>query len=137
MKYIDYATGGNLIVLIVYLESGQFIQFIDEGVETGAFMLKRMKRKCCWQTKQIVLLLRSREGVNTMDKKHAAAAFEKLQKAEHLLRLARDRKGLGRITPQEFRQEESRILERFALTDAEQRAYDYYNQVTKQRKAKN
>jgi hypothetical protein len=68
--------------------------------------------------------------------KHTTAAFEKMQKAEHLMRMARDRKGLGRITLQEFREEITRINERYALTDAEQRAYEQYTAIAKQKKEK-
>jgi len=66
--------------------------------------------------------------------KLTAIAFEKMQKREHSLRVARDRRGLGHITREVFRQQELEIIERYALTDDEQRAYDLYNKVTDQRK---
>ncbi|MNJ78236.1 hypothetical protein D3C77_759250 [compost metagenome] len=53
-------------------------------------------------------------------------AFEKLQKREHLLRVARDQMGLGRITREEFKKQEAEIIERYSLTLAEERAYDLY-----------
>lgn len=61
-------------------------------------------------------------------------AFEKMQKREHFLRVARDRMGLGRMTREVFRQEEAAIIKRFELTEDEQRAYDRYCEVQQQRK---
>lgn len=58
--------------------------------------------------------------------KQMMAAFEKLQKREHLLRVARDQMGLGRITREEFKQREAEIIERYRLTLGEERAYDLY-----------
>lgn len=63
-------------------------------------------------------------------------AFTKLQKREHLLRVLRDQMGLGRITREVFRQQEAQIIERYKLTDDEQRAYDRHCKVTDQRKRK-
>lgn len=65
-----------------------------------------------------------------------ARAFEKMQKREHFLRVARDRMALGRITREVFRQQEVEIINRFKLTDDEQRAYDLYCKVQNQRKSK-
>ncbi|GIP17741.1 hypothetical protein J40TS1_33830 [Paenibacillus montaniterrae] len=65
-----------------------------------------------------------------------AKAFEKMQKREHLLRVLRDQMGLGRISREVFRQEVSKVVERYALTDNEQRAYDLHNKITDQRKSK-
>ncbi|URJ36635.1 hypothetical protein MF625_001054 [Paenibacillus polymyxa] len=58
-------------------------------------------------------------------------AFEKLQKREHLLRVTRDQMGLGRITKEEFKEREAKILERYSLTDAEQRTYDSHLRMTR------
>ncbi|WP_309121000.1 hypothetical protein [Paenibacillus sp.] len=66
--------------------------------------------------------------------KLTASAFEKMQKREHSLRVLRDRVGLGRITREVFRTECLKVIERYQLSDDEQRAYDLYNQVQKQRK---
>ncbi|MGG4034225.1 hypothetical protein ABEV74_11080 [Paenibacillus cisolokensis] len=63
-------------------------------------------------------------------------AFEKLQKREHSLRVLRDQLGLGRITREVFRLESSKVIERYQLTDDEQRAYDLYCKVQQQRKRK-
>lgn len=63
-------------------------------------------------------------------------AFEKMQKREHFLRVARDKMGLGRITREVFREQEAEIIKRFALTEDEQRAYDQFNKETDQRKRK-
>jgi hypothetical protein len=63
-------------------------------------------------------------------------AFEKLQKRERFLRVARDRWALGRITRGVFRQQEADIIKRFALTDDEQRAYELFCRMQKQRKRK-
>ena len=60
-------------------------------------------------------------------------AFEKLQKREHFLRVARDQMALGRITREVFRQQEAQIIEKFQLTDDEQRAYDQYNRLRRKR----
>ncbi|WP_135553184.1 hypothetical protein [Paenibacillus cymbidii] len=63
------------------------------------------------------------------------AAFDKLQKREHLLRVAREQMALGRITREEFKGREARILEEYALTVSEQRAYDLYlRMIGKRRK---
>ncbi|MCA0754930.1 hypothetical protein KP806_07695 [Paenibacillus sp. N4] len=64
----------------------------------------------------------------------ALSAFEKMQKREHSLRVLRDQMGLGRITREVFRQESLKVIERYKLTDDEERAYDLYNKVTDQRK---
>ncbi|MGO4372137.1 hypothetical protein AB4Z21_15455 [Paenibacillus sp. MCAF20] len=66
--------------------------------------------------------------------KNTTKAFEKMQKREHSLRVLRDQMGLGRITREVFRQESLAVIERYKLTDDEQRGYDLYNQVTDQRK---
>ncbi|TMV49334.1 hypothetical protein FE783_12525 [Paenibacillus mesophilus] len=58
--------------------------------------------------------------------KHLITAFEKLQKREHLLRVARDQMGLGRISREVFRQREAEILTKYSLTESEQRAYDIH-----------
>jgi|GEM_PF-3359619 len=63
-------------------------------------------------------------------------AFDKLQKREHLLRVNRDQWGLGRITKEEFKKRETQILERYALTDLEQRAYDQYLRMAQQKRSK-
>lgn len=68
--------------------------------------------------------------------KLTTSAFEKMQKREHSLRVLRDQMGLGRITREVFRLESSKVIERYQLTDDEQRAYDLYNRVTEQRKRK-
>ncbi|GIO33720.1 hypothetical protein J2TS6_48610 [Paenibacillus albilobatus] len=61
-------------------------------------------------------------------------AFEKLQKREHLLRVNRDQMALGRITKEEFKKRETQILERYGLTDSEQRAYDQYLRMAQQKR---
>ncbi len=61
-------------------------------------------------------------------------AFEKLQKKEHHMRVARDRMGLGRITREEFRQQVKAIDERYALTAEEELAYE--NHLRRARKTK-
>lgn len=66
--------------------------------------------------------------------KLTSRAFEKLEKREHFLRSTRNQMALGRITREVFRQKEAEIIERFALTDDEQRAYDLHKRVTVQRK---
>jgi len=58
--------------------------------------------------------------------KLVVSAFEKMQKREHLLRVARDQMGLGRITREAFRKKEAEIIERFSLTPSEQLAYDQH-----------
>ncbi|TYA11101.1 hypothetical protein FRY98_24575 [Paenibacillus faecis] len=63
-------------------------------------------------------------------------AFEKLQKAEHLLRVTRDQFGLGRITKEEFKKREAEILERYRLTLGEERAYDLYLRMKGKRSSK-
>ena len=63
-------------------------------------------------------------------------AFEKLQRREHFLRVARDRWALGRITKEVFRQQEADIINRYKLTDDEQRAYELFCKMQKQRKHK-
>jgi len=68
--------------------------------------------------------------------KHAAKAFEKMQKREHLLRVLRDQLGLKRITREMFRLESSKIIERYQLSDDEQTAYNLYCKVQEQRKRK-
>lgn len=57
-------------------------------------------------------------------------AFTKLQKQEHLLRVNRDQRALGRITEEELLKREAQILERYRLTLSEQRAYDLYVRMT-------
>jgi len=59
-----------------------------------------------------------------------------LLKREHFLRVARERFGLGRITREVFRQEQEAIVNRFALTEDEQRANELYCKVQEQRKRK-
>ncbi|MEK3873701.1 MULTISPECIES: hypothetical protein [unclassified Paenibacillus] len=61
-------------------------------------------------------------------------AFKKLQKQEHLLKVIREQRGLGRITQKEFREREAEILDRYRLTVQEQRAYDLYVIMTQGRK---
>lgn len=61
-------------------------------------------------------------------------AFDKLQKREHLLRVARDLRATGRITQEEFRGREAEILGKYSLTIQEQRAYDLYLRVTQQKR---
>lgn len=63
-------------------------------------------------------------------------AFEKMQKREHFLRTARNQMALGRISREVFRQRETNIIERFALTHDEQRAYDLYCKIQSQRRSK-
>ncbi|MFD0710615.1 hypothetical protein [Paenibacillus sp. GCM10027626] len=63
-------------------------------------------------------------------------AFEKMQKREHYLRVLRDQLGLGRMTREVFREESSKIIERFQLSDDEQRAYDLHAKMQQQRKHK-
>jgi hypothetical protein len=63
-------------------------------------------------------------------------AFEKLQKREHLLRVARHQWGLGRITKEEFKKREEGILERYRLTLGEERAYDLYLRMKGKRNSK-
>jgi hypothetical protein len=71
--------------------------------------------------------------VNKLNKA-AMDAFTKLQKQEHMIRVARDRKACGRITPAQYREEEKAIMQRFALTQDEERAYEYETKVSAQRK---
>ncbi|AIQ45642.1 hypothetical protein R70723_06865 [Paenibacillus sp. FSL R7-0273] len=66
--------------------------------------------------------------------KVTAGAFEKLQKREHLLRVARERFALGRSSREEFRTRQAEILQQFALTEAEEAAYELYSKITKQRR---
>lgn len=61
-------------------------------------------------------------------------AFEKMQKREHFLRVARERLEANRITREVFRAETAAILRRYALTEEEARAYEQHNRVTDQRK---
>jgi hypothetical protein len=68
--------------------------------------------------------------------KHTASAFAKLEKREHLLRAMRDQMGLGRMTREAFRMQSLQVIERYKLTDDEQRAYDRQCEVTDQRKRK-
>ncbi|WP_068783193.1 hypothetical protein [Paenibacillus phocaensis] len=63
-------------------------------------------------------------------------AFEKLQKREHLLRVARHQMQLGRITEEEFRKREAQILDRYRLTLGEQRAYNLYLRMKGKRNSK-
>ncbi|MBJ6360898.1 hypothetical protein ACFOQM_06240 [Paenibacillus sp. GCM10012307] len=63
-------------------------------------------------------------------------AFEKMQKREHLLRVLRDQMGLSRITREAFREESLKVIERYQLSDDEQRAYDRYSAIQQQRKRK-
>ncbi|MGN7760437.1 hypothetical protein [Paenibacillus sp. 22594] len=63
------------------------------------------------------------------------AAFEKLQKREHLLRVARERFALGRSSREEFKERQAEILRQYALTEAEETAYSIYSQITKQRRS--
>lgn len=62
------------------------------------------------------------------------AAFEKLQKREHLLRVARERFALGRGSREEFKERQAEILRQYALTETEETAYNIYSQITKQRR---
>jgi hypothetical protein len=66
--------------------------------------------------------------------KLVAKAFEKMQKREHFLRVARDRMGLGRITREMFREQEAAIIEQFKLTEEEQQAYDRFVKMQKQKR---
>ncbi|GIO36182.1 hypothetical protein J41TS12_10430 [Paenibacillus antibioticophila] len=68
--------------------------------------------------------------------KRLLEAFEKLQKREHLLRVARDQLGLGRLTKEEFKKQEAQILERYRLTLGEERAYDLYLRMKGKRSSK-
>ncbi|KZE79340.1 hypothetical protein AV654_17885 [Paenibacillus elgii] len=61
-------------------------------------------------------------------------AFEKLQKCEHLLRVARNQMALGRIPREEFWKREAEILSRFSLTLEEQRAYDLHLRMTQSKR---
>lgn len=61
-------------------------------------------------------------------------AFRKMEKRENLLRRARNRRALGRITQEEFRKQEAEIIRKFQLTDEEQRAYERYAVIAKQRR---
>lgn len=63
-------------------------------------------------------------------------AFEKMQKREHFLRVARNQMALGRIPREVFRQRERQIIERYALTPDERRAYELHNKIQRQRKGK-
>lgn len=60
-------------------------------------------------------------------------AFQKLEKREHLLKVARDRWGCGRITKEMFRKEEAAILQRYRLTQEEERAYNQHIQRSKRK----
>ncbi|MNI91960.1 hypothetical protein D3C73_1496900 [compost metagenome] len=66
--------------------------------------------------------------------KITARAFEKLQKREHLLRVARERFALGRSSREEFRTRQAEILQQFALTEAEEAAHELHSKITKQRR---
>jgi len=68
--------------------------------------------------------------------KQLIEAFEKLQKREHLLRVARHQMQSGRITEEEFRKREAQILDRYRLTLGEQRAYDLYLRMKGKRNSK-
>ncbi|MBJ6362075.1 hypothetical protein ACFOQM_12315 [Paenibacillus sp. GCM10012307] len=68
--------------------------------------------------------------------KQTIRAFEKMQKREHLLRVLRDQMGLSRITREAFREESTKVIERYQLSDDEQRAYDRYAAIQQQRKRK-
>ncbi|WP_028562265.1 hypothetical protein [Paenibacillus pinihumi] len=68
--------------------------------------------------------------------KQALKAFEKMQKREHLLRVLREQWGLGRISREVFREESLKVIERYQLSDDEQRAYDRYTAIQQQRKHK-
>lgn len=61
--------------------------------------------------------------------------FEKLEKKEHLLRVARDRMALGRITREEFRKEEAAIIEMYRLTEEEQRIYERHIRMFARKKS--
>lgn len=61
-------------------------------------------------------------------------AFEKLEKREHLLRAARNQMALGRMSREAFREHEAQILERYRLSEQEQRAYDQHVAMTQGRK---
>lgn len=61
-------------------------------------------------------------------------AFEKLQKREHLLKVLRDQLGLGRITREEFKKHEAKALQRYSLTEAEEREYDLHVRMTRKRR---
>ncbi|MNW38898.1 hypothetical protein D3C74_159760 [compost metagenome] len=63
-------------------------------------------------------------------------AFEKLQKREHLIRVNRDQRALGRITEEVFKKQETEILERYRLTLGEERAYDLYLRMKGKRSSK-
>ncbi|GIO39279.1 hypothetical protein J41TS12_41400 [Paenibacillus antibioticophila] len=63
-------------------------------------------------------------------------AFEKLQKREHLLKVIREQRGLGRITQEEFKKQEAQILDRYRLTLGEERAYDLYLRMKGKRSSK-
>ena len=63
-------------------------------------------------------------------------AFTKLQKREHLLRVNRDQRALGRITEEAFKKQEAEILERYRLTLGEERAYNLYLRMKGKRNSK-
>ncbi|WP_270167633.1 hypothetical protein [Paenibacillus sp. SYP-B4298] len=63
-------------------------------------------------------------------------AFNKLQKREHLLRVLRGQRQLGRITREAFKTDSLKIIERYQLSDEEQRAYERYAVIQRQRKRK-
>ncbi|AKG36071.1 hypothetical protein [Paenibacillus durus] len=67
--------------------------------------------------------------------KVTAGAFEKLQKREHLLRVARERMALGRSSREEFKERQAEILRQYALTEAEETAYNLYSQINRQRRS--
>lgn len=68
--------------------------------------------------------------------KHLMIAFEKLQKKEHLLRVARDQMALGRMTKEVFRETEAEIVKKYGLTLSEERAYDLYLRMTQGKRRK-
>lgn len=66
--------------------------------------------------------------------KVAMDAFNKLQKREHVLRVIRDRKALGKISLAQFKEESQAVVEKYALTQDEERAYEYQVKIVAQRK---
>ncbi|WP_020621162.1 hypothetical protein [Paenibacillus daejeonensis] len=66
--------------------------------------------------------------------KLTSRAFEKMQKREHLLRSMREQMALGRMKREVFRSKSLEVIERYQLTDDEQRAYDRHAEMTRQRK---
>jgi hypothetical protein len=68
--------------------------------------------------------------------KNLNAAFEKLQKREHLLRVTRDQMALGRISREVFRQREAEIISKYDLSESEQRAYDMHLSMMRRKRRK-